>query len=319
VAPARALRRFLFEGSSPERLAATRFLLGLGLAPFFLTQYGAAFDVAPFGAHWHYLDPVWYFRLLGIESNVPWLAMAGVALLMAALVCFALGLRTRLVAWLALILILLLTGARDSVAGDVHHRELIPFHILFFFACSRCGDVASLDARRAPRPPLAEWEASWPIRAAQLYVASFYLWSGLAKLRLSGLDWFAGGEAMQSLLLGRAVRFGIGDGGDPAGSALGLWLARYPEVLMLAAIGVLAMEIGFPILLFLRSLRLRVAFLAGVTFFHVANFVLMDVMFLLLPVVFVLFFDVTPLAARLLPRGTPAPGGRATLARTLPG
>ena len=294
----RPLERFLFAGDSPERLAATRLVLGIGLVPYFLTQYGPAFDVAPFGAHYYYLDPVWYFRLLGIESNVPWLVMAGVLLLSAALVTFALGIHARISAWLALILILLLTGARDSVTGDIHHRELIPFHILFFFALSRCGDVASWGTRRAPATPLAPWEASWPIRASQLYVATFYLWSGLAKLRTSGLDWFAGGTEMQGLMLQRAVRFGVSPEGEPAGSSLGLWFAHYPDVLMVLAVGVTVMEVSFPIVLFLRSFRLRVAFLAGVTFFHIVNFVLMDVMFVLLPVVFVLFFDVAPLIRR---------------------
>jgi DNA-binding NarL/FixJ family response regulator len=122
--------------------------------------------------------------------------------------------------------------------------------------------------------PLAQWEAAWPIRASQLYVAAFYLWSGLAKLRTSGLEWFAGGKAMQALLLQRAVRFE----GQPDGS-IGLWFAHYPDVLMALAVGVTAMEIAFPIVLFLHSSRLRVAFLAAVTFFHVVNFVLMDVMF----------------------------------------
>jgi hypothetical protein len=301
MALTRPLERFLFEDASPERLAATRFLLGIGLVPFFVTQYGAAFDVAPFGAHYHYLDPVWYFRVLGIESNVPWLAMLGVLLLSGALIAFALGVHARVAAGLALILILWLTGARDSVTGDIHHRELIPFHILFFFALSRCGDVASRDAQRAAATPLAGWEASWPIRASQLYVATFYLWSGLAKLRTSGLDWFAGGKAMQAMLLDRAVRFGLSPEGEAAGSSIGLWLAHYPDVLMLLAVGVIVMEVVFPIVLVLRSFRLRVAFLAGVTFFHVVNFVLMDVMFVLLPVVFVLFFDVTPLVRRFLP------------------
>jgi len=297
------LSRFLFSGGSPERLAATRFVLGLGLVPFFAMQYGSLFDFEAFGLAWYYTDPVWYFDALGIRRHVPWLAMCGVPVLLGALVAFALGFRTRLAACVILLLVLLLKGARDSVAGDIHHRELIPFQVLLFFALSRCGDVYSLDAQRGSRaPPLTTWEASWPIRASELYVAAFYIWSGLAKLRVSGMAWLEGGGGMQSLLLQRAVRFGLGSDGEPAGSNLGLWLAHYPDALALLALGVLAMELGFPLVLLLRRSWTRALFLAGVTLFHLANFVLMDVQFVFLPVVFAVFFDPAPLFRHRLHR-----------------
>jgi hypothetical protein len=303
------LHRFLFEGSSPERLAATRILLGLGLIPFFWMQYDSVLDFALSGPRWYYLDPVWYFDALGLRRHAPWLAVAGFAALLCALPAFALGLRTRAAALAILVLVLFLKGARDSVAGDIHHRELVPFHALLFFALSRCGDVYSCDARWRPSSAVREWEASWPIRASQLYVASFYWWSGFAKLRASGTAWFEGGTALQALLLGRAVRYGIGSDGEPAGSSLGLWLAGYPELLALLGVGVTAMELAFPLLL-LRSLWLRVALVGGATFFHVANYLLLNVQFLYLPVVFVLFFDVGSLLrrlGRLTPSASPSP------------
>ncbi len=192
---ARKLSDFFFTGATPGRLAATRWLLGVGLLPFFWMQYKSLLALDPFGPHWHYTDPVWYFAALGIRQHVPWLAIAGFGALLLALAAFAVGFRTRAAAWACLLLILLLKGARDSVAGDIHHRELIPFHVLLFFALSRSGDVASFDARRtASAARVSEWEASWPIHASQLYIASFYLWSGLAKLRVSGTAWLGGGD-----------------------------------------------------------------------------------------------------------------------------
>ena len=94
-----------------------------------------------------------------------------------------------------------LKGVRDSFAGDVHHRYLIPMQLLLFLLLSRCGDARSLDLRRrASVTPPAEWEASWPIKAMQVYCASFYLWSIIAKLRVSGWTWFAGGKRFRKAI-----------------------------------------------------------------------------------------------------------------------
>jgi hypothetical protein len=286
------LARFLFTGSSGERLGATRILLGIGLLPFHVLQYHRLLQVDLAGPHWFYVDPVWYFDLLGIRYHEPVAVMVAFVALLVATLCFTLGCWTRTATWLSLVLILFLKGARDSIAGDIHHREIIPFHVLLFFAMSRCGDALSVDARRRPARPLAEWEASWPIQAAQCYIAAFYFWSGVAKLRVAGTAWVGG---LQPLLIGRSLRAGLPDDDGPAGSSLGLWLAQYPDVLSLLAAGTLAMELGFLALPFLRPLWMRVVFLAGVTFFHVANFVLLKVKFLFLPVVFVAYFDVTPI------------------------
>ena len=288
------LAQFLFTGSSGERLGATRMLFGIGLLPFHVMQYGSLLQVDLAGPHWFYLDPVWYFDFLGIRYHEPVAVLVAFCLLLVATLCFALGYWTRPAAWASLILILFLKGARDSMAGDIHHRELIPFHILLFFALSRCGDALSLDARGSRARPLAEWEASWPIQAAQLYIASFYFWSGVAKLRVAGAAWIESG-GLQQLLIGRSLRSGIPEDGDPSGGSLALWLAQYPDLLGWLAAGTLALEIGFLALPFLRPLWIRVVFLAGVTFFHVANFVLLKVKFLFLPVVFVTYFDVTPI------------------------
>jgi hypothetical protein len=296
----RVLERFLFSGADALRLGAARFFLGLGLIPFFVMQFGSFFDVDPLGARFTFIDPIWYFRALGISRFEPLLAQAGVAALTLVLAAFALGFRTRASAIAALVLILALKGMRDSVAGDVHHRELIPFHVLLFFACSRCGEAFSLDARRVAAARLAEWEASWPIAASQLYVAAFYFWSGLAKLRGTGFRWFAP-ETSAQLILERSVRFAAEPGSGSEG-ALGLWVAQHPALLLLAGAGVAAMELGFPTILFLRALWMRIVFVAGVAFFHLANYVLLNVQFLFMPVVFVLFFDLSKLATRVAPR-----------------
>ena len=288
------LSRFFFTGSTPERLGTTRILLGLGLIPFNILEFHTLLQVDLQGPSYFYLDPVWYFQLLGIEYHRPYIVLGSFVLLLCTTVAFMVGWRTQPAAILMLLLILSLLGARDSIAGDVHHRYVIPFHILLFFALSRCGAVMSVDAKRSGKSvPLQEWEASWPIQASQVYLASFYFWSGLAKLRMSGLDWISGGERIQDLLLSRAMRFGPAGEGELSGSAIALWVAQFPTLLEAVTVGTLAFELCFPVLLVMRRTAVRLVFLTGVTFFHIVNFILINVQFLFLPVVFVLFFDVS--------------------------
>ena len=51
------------------------------------------------------------------------------------------------------------------------------------------------------------------------------------------------------------------------------------------------MEVGFPLLLLLRSAKQRVIVLLSVTAFHIMNTVLAFVGFGLFPIVFLIFFD----------------------------
>lgn len=297
--PGRVLRdavgRFFFTGSSPERLGILRIAIGLGMIAFHVLQFDNLFQLELDGPRWYYIDPIWYFKLLGVEFLDPLAAWLVFGVLIAATLCFAAGFHTRTALTILLLSILYLKGVRDSVAGDVHHRYLIPFHVLLYFGFSRAGDVLSLDALRArrrgrPREPLQEWEASWPIMAAQLYTASFYLWSGIAKLRMTGLEW-ASAERLQSLLLSRAVRFGFSEG-VPAGSTLAFELAQQETLCAILGASTYLFEMGFPLILFIRNTHLRLIFFAGVTLFHVANYFLISVKFLFLPVIFLIFFDV---------------------------
>jgi hypothetical protein len=287
--------RFFFTGGSADRLGMLRIVLGLGMVPFHALQFASVWELDPFGPHWHYIEPLWYFRLLGIEALDPLAAQAAFVLVILASFTFAAGLFTRTSLAVMLLTVVYLKGTRDSVAGDLHHRYLMPVTVLFFMALSPCGDVLSLDARRRRArgqaiPAIEEWEASWPIKASQLYICSFYFWSAIAKVRMSGLEW-AAPERIQTLLLQRAVRYGFAEG-VPAGSTLAFELSQNEFVCGILAGMTYVFEFGFPLILFIRRPALRWLFFAGVTFFHVANFVLIEVKFLFLPVLFVIFFDV---------------------------
>jgi hypothetical protein len=290
VSPGRALDRFFFTGYSPESLGLLRIWLAIALALYCIPQFWTLLFLDPLGPSFHFLDPIWYFAALGIERHVPLLTPLAFALVFAAGACAALGYRTRLSLALMILAIVYLKGVRDSFTGDVHHRLLIPLHLTFLLLVSRSGDVLSLDRRRRPRRPLAEWEASWPIVAMQVYCSFFYAFAAVAKLRVSGLEWF-GGERIQRLLMTRSVGMGFLEGEGWTLRSISWHMAQSPELCALLGYLTLAFELGFPLILLIRSAKLRLCFLLAVVFFHLSNAVLANINFALMPLMFVVFFD----------------------------
>ncbi|MFN2566011.1 MAG: hypothetical protein ABR499_13525 [Gemmatimonadaceae bacterium] len=283
---------FFFEGYSAESLGLLRIALGLAVIPFFAHQYQSLLALDPHGPGFYYIEPIWYFEALGIDHHAPLVTYLVFGVLLVCAVTMSLGVFTGTSIVLVMLAVVYLKGVRDSMSGDVHHREIIPFHVLALLALSAAGSVYSLSgAPGKVRRRIAAWEASWPIKAMQLYACSFYFWSGVAKLRVSGLDWFADGSRLQEILLFRSVRYGFSDSGQPSDNPLAQYLAYHPNVLLPLSVATIVMEVGFPLLLLVRSARWRLVLLVGVAAFHVANFVLLNVQFLLLPLFFVIFFD----------------------------
>ena len=311
----RAWNQFFFTGFSGESLGLLRMYIGCGLLFFHTYQFATVLSLNPIGAMYYFIDPIWYFKLLGIQYHVPALSFGMYAILMGATVSMILGKNTRTSVLVVILCVFYLKGVRDSFAGDVHHREIIPMQILFLFLLSKCGEVHSRDARQRHIPEgVQEWEASWPIKTMQLYVALFYFWSVIAKVRTSGWVWFAGEGKIQEVLILRSVRWGVTDQGEFLKNGLSFELAQHPELIQIFSILVLAFELGFPLLLLIKSVKLRLAFIVGVTTFHIASFVLMDVNFLLIPFVYLIFFDLVPIHQWLKTRAWPLFRRRLSLA-----
>jgi len=312
--PSRAslVDRFFFDWFSSETLGAVRLYFGIGLALYLGSQYPQLLGLDAFGPHFRYTLPIWYFDLLGIESHVPWLPMLVLPTMLVACLFFAFGKWTKPAIIVILITMFWMKGMRDSFSGDVHHREIpvVPLLVLFFF--SKCDQVLGIDARRRRLPPIQDWEASWPLRAMQVYIAMFYFWALMAKLRVSGLFWFEHGGRIQQTLIVRALRDGFGANGDVVNLSLAWKLAQLPDLVFIFGAGVFAFELLIPAILFVKDWRWRVVLLIGATIFHISNFVLMNVQFYLYPLVFVAFFDMAKVHAwvksrlRLRPR-TPSP------------
>jgi hypothetical protein len=297
------ISRFFFEGFSAESLALLRICFGTGLLFFHISQFAMILGLDPFGPRWRFLEQMWHFQLLGIESHLPIATPIAFAVLMAATLTLTLGKWTRPSIIVVLTMIFYLKGVRDGFTGDVHHRYLVPTQILFLLLLSKCGDRYALDVRRLAVPRVVEeWQASWPIKAMQVYCASFYFWSIVAKLRVSGWNWFAGGGRIQSVLIDRSIMWGTDGEGMAVHNTLAFDLAHMPELLMVLALGTFVLEAGFPLILLIRSTKARLVFLAGVTSFHLANAFLLYVNFLLIPIVFLIFFDLAPLHRRLMER-----------------
>lgn len=280
--------------------------IGCGLLIFTTYQFGTVLTLNPLGALYYFIEPVWYFKLLGIQYHVPALSFGMYAILMGAILSMIVGKNTRTSILVIMLCIFYLKGVRDSFAGDVHHREIIPMQMLFLFLLSKCGKAHSRDARQLSNTEgVQEWEASWPIKTMQLYVALFYFWSVIAKVRTSGWVWFAGEGKIQEVLIQRSVRWGVTDQGEFIKNGLSFELAQHPDLIQFFAILVLAFELGFPLLLLVKSVKLRLAFIMGVTIFHISCYVLMDVNFLLIPFVYLIFFDLVPVHQWLTTRAWP--------------
>lgn len=283
--------QFFFDWHPAEALAAVRFYFGLGLVLYLIAQFGQILKLDPLGAHFAFTRPIWYFGLLGIDTNVPWISFAVMPLLLIACLFFAFGKWTKPAIIAILIGIFYMKGVRDSFSGDVHHREIPIFAILILFLFSKCDRMFGIDARKKGWAPIEDWEASWPLRAMQIYIAMFYFWALVAKVRLSGLDWFTGGGRIQESLISRALRDGFTPTGEVVNLSLAWDLAQQPQLVWTFGVLVFIFELFFPLILLVRDWRIKLVMLAGATVFHISNYVLMNVQFLLYPFVFVAFFN----------------------------
>ncbi len=291
---------FLFSGYSGDSLGLFRLYFGWGFFIFNFTQFAVIFSLEPFGAEFRYLELIWYFDLLNIERNIPWLIIPVFLALSCATILFAIGKSTRISIVIMIVSVFYLQGVRDSMAGDIHHRHLVPLSILFLLLFSKAWQVRSVDSNKKQFRPLEEWEASWPIRAAQIHIVMFYFWALVAKLRVAGLDWFEDGGQIQYKLIERSLRAGFDASGELV--QLGTSYTFAQQTALVAVVGALVVifELLAPIVLFWRRLSVKIAFLIGATFFHISNYLLLNVQFYFYPFVFVAFFDLVPFHQKIL-------------------
>ena len=64
----RSLGKFLHQGFSDESLGLFRIYFGCLLFLYHIPQFATLVTIDPFGPSFHYLDPIWYFDLLGVQG-----------------------------------------------------------------------------------------------------------------------------------------------------------------------------------------------------------------------------------------------------------
>lgn len=162
--------------------------------------------------------------------------------------CAALvGLLTRLSLLLTTVLLGVLLAVPQQWGQGVHTHHLLWFSALL--AAGPSGDALSLDAwlrrrRGVPVPP-ASVAHGVPIRAAWVVIGLIYLFPGLWKLHAQGLDW-----AFSSNLLHQLHWKWLEFGRTPL-----LRLDRWPQLLKVGGLAVLALEVGFLPLVMLSRTR----------------------------------------------------------------
>ena len=184
-----------------------------------------------------------------------------------AAVLAAIGLRARVTLPLAWVCGVLLNGMATSV-GKVVHNDVMLILCLVPLLPARTSDVWSLDSllarhRSSPaRRPVQEFGVSygWPVRTALVAAAGAYFFTGLAKLVFSGPAWVLSGNLRWVLYAASDAR------GSP--NALSLFIADRLWLAHAVALGTLAVELGFPLVLW--KPRLAWFFVPGAVSLHLA-------------------------------------------------
>ena len=285
------LEGWLYPPGDPRRLAAVRIGLCGVLAVRLAT--GPYLELARQPAA--LFRPISLLKLLGAMPP-PAVVRPLQALAVAAAAAAAAGAWTRLslpLAWAAAVPLLAMT----SSLGKTVHNDVLLLLCLVPLLPAGAGDAWSLDARRRPPPPPGP-AYGWPLRTATVVVAGAYFFSGLAKLLHAGPAWVTGGNL-------RWILYAASDA-QPVPNAAALAVADRPWLAHLLAAGTLAVELGFPLLLWRP--RLAWVFVPAVVAMHAGIWAAMRLDYWpMVATVLIVLVDWPALLARLRgPRASPA-------------
>jgi hypothetical protein len=286
---------WLFAPGDPRRLAAVRIGLGGLLAARLAGGPYLELAAQPPAL----FRPISFLRLLDRMPS-PEVVAALQAFALAAAVLATVGLLTRItlpLAWLAALPLVAMT----SSLGKVVHNDVLLLLCLVPLLPAPTGAAWSLDARLRPtaRPGPA---FGWPVRTAMVVVAGAYCFSGLAKLFHAGPAWVLSDNL-------RWVLYGSSDG-QPAPNPFALFVADRPLLAHLVAAATLAVELGFPLVLWRP--RLAWLFVPAVVALHAGIGLALRLDYsVMAATVLVVMVDWPALADRRRPGPSPAgPGGR---------
>jgi hypothetical protein len=250
----RGWRRFWFEPQSPTNLAVCRILF---YAAVFLIFVGRDFSEWG-GVSRVFWRPIPLFRALHLGQPSSELLQMIQLFWKVSLAASCLGVLTRFSTAGAFLSGTYLLGVLFTF-GRYGHAKSILVLVMGILALSRCGDALSVDrwirSRRGEPAPAPNAEYRWPIRLVWVVFAFVFFGGGLAKIRHAGLAW-AMSDTLASYLVQAATPLA-----RPAGPPLtdwGFWIARHVWLSRAIAAATLVIELGFPLALLARSLRMLI-------------------------------------------------------------
>ena len=229
---------FLFAPESPRPWALMRILLAAALLWDAATRWPCCVELYSSAGH---VFPA--FPSSGLEPSAldPLATLVLYSVLVVSLALLLIGWHSRLCALLAFVLIGWFSLL--DAAGTLTKYTAISLHLLLLMSFAQPGGAWSIDAwRRSRRGRGVLLAPKWPRRLLGILVASIYLGAAITKIRLPD---FATGDLLEFSLLDDA--FG--------GRGIGLWLVTKPKLLVLASYAVIAMELLFPVLIWIPQLR----------------------------------------------------------------
>jgi hypothetical protein len=183
-------------------------------------------------------DPV---PIVGFLPGMPplWVIVALQVVGAAAAVLAALRWRPRLtfaVAWVCYLLLAGLFGSR----GKVMHNDLLLIWVSAVFLLAPTNvDVRNRTVTRS---------SGWPVRVGMTVAALIYFLAGYHKLRRSGIDWAIGDNFRYIMLWGPTY-------GRAQWETLARWIGEHLWAAKLSSASLLAFELSFPVVLWVRWLR----------------------------------------------------------------
>jgi hypothetical protein len=202
------------------------------------------------------VDPV---PFLGFLDRMPSAEVFVAIQVVGALAALAAVLRRRprlafAVAWVAYLVLAGLRGSR----GKVLHNDLL---LLWASAPFLLAPVA-VDRR----DPVPRRRYGWPIRVAIVVIALIYWFAGYHKLRRSGPSWAYGDNMRYLALWGPSI-------GASGWEGIAQWTGEHIWVSRASGVFILGLEITFPVVIFVRWLRVWYALAA--VFLHVMTWFLL--------------------------------------------
>lgn len=263
------LDRWLFAPIPRERLRLLR--MAIGLYAFVYLAARASHLTAPVRY------PASSFQPVGLASwlstPLPTAAVhAGVALSLGLSVLFTAGVRYRVVAPCFAVSLLWVLTYRHSFGMIFHTDNLLALHVLCLAlapeAAARANAATSRTEDRSEDVAVA-----WPARVLCVVTVASYVVAGVAKLRITGLDW-AGGDVLREHIAYDAIRkIELGSIYSP----LAPLLLPYPAVFPPLAAFALAAEVLAPLALF--GPRLALVWCVSAWLFHLGVLALMAIAF----------------------------------------